>query len=370
MEIDQSSTWLEIDLGAVKHNIRKLQQISQTVVMPIIKANAYGHGLIRVARAIEESGAAWCGVARLEEAVKLRKEGIGINILVLGYTDYQRVPEAIANRVSLTVHNPEMAQQFAEQSCANGSRLNIHVKFDTGMGRLGLSPQDGVEFVRRLTQQKGIHVEGVFTHFACADEPEKDTTRHQIARFNKLIDGLRSCGIQPDYFHAANSAAAIYFPESRYDLIRPGIAIFGLHPSPQALLPDTFKRAMSWKTRLISLKDLPPGHGVSYGYRYITTRQERIGVIPVGYADGFRRVDNNSVIVCGKRVPVVGNVCMDQCMLQMDDVPEAQIKDEVILIGSQGDETITVEDLACSWGTINYEVICGLARRLPRFYRA
>jgi alanine racemase len=183
-----------------------------------------------------------------------------------------------------------------------------------------------------------------------------------------LIDGLQACGIRPDFFHAANSAGALYFPEARYDLIRPGIAIFGLHPSPQATLPDSFKQALTWKTRLISIKNLPPGHGVSYGFRYITSRQERIGVIPVGYADGFRRVANNSVIVGGKRIPVVGNVCMDQCMLQMDQVPDAQIKDEVILIGSQGEENITAEELADTWGTINYEVICGLARRLPRFY--
>ena len=368
MEKDQSSTWLEIDLGAIKHNIRELHQITRTQVMPIIKANAYGHGLIGVARAIEESGATWCGVARLEEAVKLRKEGIRINILVLGYTDYLRVGEAVANQVSLTLHNPEMAQQFSEQSRANGSHLRVHVKFDTGMGRLGLFPKDGIEFVRWLNLQKGINVEGIFTHFACADEPENDTTSNQIKKFNHLIDGLKECGIRPKYVHAANSAGALYFPESRYDLIRPGIAIFGLHPSQKAPLPDTFKPALSWKSRLISIKDLPPGHGVSYGFRYITTKNEHIGVIPVGYADGYRRIANNYVLVHGKRVPVIGNVCMDQCMLQMDNVPEAKIKDEVILIGSQGDEEITAEDLAESWGTINYEVICGLARRLPRFY--
>jgi alanine racemase len=336
--------------------------------MAVVKARGYGHGLVEPALAAEKAGSPWCGVARLEEAVELRKGGYSQRILVLGYTSPLRVPEAMANQISLTVYDGDMAQGYAAQAQNCAGCLPLHVKFDTGMGRLGLRPEGGVDFIQWVSQQPGLKLEGVYTHFARADEPAAPTTSWQIRRFEELISGIEAVGLRPQWVHACNSAGALSFPAGRFDLVRCGIAIYGLNPSPEVTLPQGMHPALAWKTRLTSLKVLPPGHGVSYGHRYFTVQDERIGVIAAGYADGLRRVPGNYALVNGQRVPVVGSVCMDQCMLQLSHLPEACIGDEVVLIGSQGSESIRADDLARNWGTINYEVVCGLDDRLPRVY--
>lgn len=368
MEFDIYSNWIEIDLEAIRHNIKELQYITKQPVMAVVKANAYGHGLIEVSQAAEAAGATWCGVARLEEAVVLRHAGIRCRILVLGFTPPRRIMEALEEDISLTIYDPEVAHAYAALAQESKTRLRVHVKFDTGMGRLGMYPEEGVEFLQWLYAQPGLELEGIFTHLARADEPDEPTTDQQIDRFQRLIEGLRAYGLRPPWVHAANSAAALYFPKARYGLVRPGIAVYGLHPSEKATLPLRFHPALSWKTRLISVKTLPQGHGVSYGHRYYTSQSERIGVIAAGYADGLRRISNNFALIHAKRVPIVGTVCMDQCMLQLDEVPEAAVGDEVVLIGKQDDVSITAEEVAKLWGTINYEVVCGLAKRLPRIY--
>ncbi len=222
--------------------------------------------------------------------------------------------------------------------------------------------------MQALNQYRGLHIEGLFTHLARSDEPEVGTTIWQLDRFNRLVRELEAAGLRPGLVHAANSAGSLYFPQAYFDLVRPGIAIYGLHPSAEAPLPQGFRPAMSWKAQLVSVKELPPGHGVGYNYRYFTSGTERIGVIPAGYADGFRRRLGNFVLVGGKRVNVVGGVCMDQCMVRLDEVPSARIGDEVVLMGEQGDLTIRAEDIGLAWGTNNYEVVCGLAARVPRVY--
>jgi alanine racemase len=247
-------------------------------------------------------------------------------------------------------------------------RLCIHVKVETGMGRLGIDASQAPDFIRWLNAQAGLRVEGIFTHFARADEPQASSTQQQIERFNNMIASWRVTNGSTPLIHASNSAGALNFPGARYDLVRIGNAIYGLHPSPETPLPAGFRPALTWKAHLVSIKQLPPGHDISYGSIYTTRSTERIGVIPVGYADGYRRVDNQQVLVNGSRVPVVGRVCMDQCMLQLDGVPQAHIGDEVVLLGSQGQDQITAEELGNRWGTINYEVVCGLADRLPRLY--
>lgn len=362
-------TWLEIDQSAVRHNVRRLGEITSRRVMAIVKANAYGHGLVETARAALDGGATFLGVARLDEALALRRAGLAAPLLVLGLTLPERAPEAAAQAIRLTIFDPDLAHGFSTALQSAGLTLDVHAKFDTGMGRLGLFPEDGLEFVRLLHGLPGLRVEGVMTHLAEADDPPKNTTARQLARFEALAQTLTAAGLRPPLLHAANSAAALYFPQSRYDLVRPGIAIYGLHPSAGAPLPADFRPALSWKARLASVKTLPPGHGIGYNYRYVTTRAERIGVCPVGYADGLRRmVGANTVLVAGRRVPVVGGVCMDQCMLQLDAVPQARLGDEVVLIGSQGQERLTAEDLALAWGTVNYDVVCGLAARVPRIH--
>lgn len=362
------STWLEIDLGAIRHNVELLRGMTARPLMAVIKANGYGHGLVEAGQAARAGGAAWLGVARLNEAIWLREGGIDIPILVLGFCDPEHVPDAIANRISLAVHHPEIAKAFSDQALSAGGLLNVHAKFDTGMGRLGVFAEEGAQFVHHIHDLPGLKLEAMFTHMARADEPELDTTDWQIERFCKLVQAVEADGLRPPLVHAANSASCLYFPKAYFDMVRPGIAIYGLHPAPEAPLRGDFRTALVWKTRLASVKELPAGHGVGYNYRYKTNATERIGVIPTGYADGFRRRLGNFALVGGRRVPVAGGVCMDQCMLRLDDVPEAIMGDEVVLIGTQGDARITAEDWGAEWGTNNYEVVCGLAARVPRIY--
>ncbi|MGD0003890.1 MAG: alanine racemase [Anaerolineaceae bacterium] len=368
MDVSACSTWVEVDLGAIHQNVSLLKQITGVTVMAVVKANAYGHGIVETARAALADGAGWCGVARIEEALVLRQAGIQAPILVTGYTSEQRLAEAMDFDVSLTVYAPEQAEIFSKVAQSLKTRLKVHAKIDISMGRLGVFPEEGLQFVRRLNQLPRLAVEGVFTHFASADEPKNPVTDRAIDRFQGLIDELGAEGLRPPLVHAANSATALYYPRARFDLVRCGISIYGLHPSSEALLPAGFRAALAWKARLTSIKTLPPGYGVGYNARYVTIHHESIGTISVGYADGFRRRLGNFALVRGQRVPVVGGVCMDQCMLQLDQVPEARMGDEVVLIGRQGDSSITAEEVADAWGTVNYEVVCGLAARIPRFY--
>jgi alanine racemase len=368
MENQAYSTWLEIDLGAIKNNIKAVKRMTGTKVMAMIKANGYGHGVQAVAKAASDAGAEWLGVARIEEALNLREAGITAEIMALGYTPTNMIAEAVRENIHVAIYDPEMAKAYAKQAAKVEGRLKAHLKIETGMGRLGMSPEKAPAFLEEIQHENIIDMDGIFTHFARADEPESDSAPQQLARFTTLVDQLRKAGLCPAMVHGANSAAILNYPEAYFDLVRPGIAIYGLNPSPESVLPTEFRPALTWKARLTFLRTLPPGHGISYGSLYVTSKEERIGVIPVGYGDGFRRVDGQEVLLRGKRVPVVGRVCMDQCMLQLDSVPEAVMEDEVVLLGKQGGLSITADDLGKRWGTVNYEVVCGLADRLPRIY--
>jgi alanine racemase len=365
---DGFSTWLEIDLEAIRKNIRLLERLTGTPVMAIVKANGYGHGAIETARAAVEAGAEWCGVARFEEAMALRKAGLDCHLLVMGYTPPACLEEAIAEKISLTIYDLALGELYPRHLPKTGEPLRVHVKVDTGMGRLGIKPEEALPLVERLSRQPGFLVEGLCTHFSKADETDRSFTLKQLSKFNPLVAELEKRNLRPPVIHAANSAAAIQYPESRFDLVRPGIAIYGLNPSGDAPLPAGFLPSLTWKARLTSKKVLPPGHSISYGGIYTTRTEELIGVVPVGYADGFRRVAGQQVLLRGRRVDVVGRVCMDQCMVQLSGLPDAQVGDEVILLGNQGGERISAEEIAWRWDTINYEVVCGLSNRLPRIY--
>jgi len=368
MNVNGYSTWLEINLDAIRDNVRQLIELTHTRVMAVVKADGYGHGALAVAKAAAEAGATWCGVARLDEALAIRRAGVNCRILVLGYTPPDRIPDAIANNVTLTVYDAKVAHEYADLAESEELDVRVHVKVDTGMGRLGMTPDHALAFLTTFHARTGVEVEGIFTHFARADEPDALTTHEQLERFNRLLKEVEAHGLRPKLVHAANSAAIVAYPESWFDIVRPGIALQGLDPSPECPLPAGFRAALSWKARLSSVKTLPAGHGISYGHAYYTQDEERIGVIPVGYADGFRRVPGNTVLVGGQRVPVVGNVTMDQSMVRLDAIPGAHIGSEVVLLGRQGKQTITGHEIAQRWGTITYEVICGLATRLPRLY--
>lgn len=368
MTKDNFGTWLEIDLRILAQNFRIISEIVGVMVMPIIKANAYGHGLERTAQCLENAGAQWFGVARIEEALLLREIGIKANIIVLGYTSPARVPHAIKENIILTVYDQDVISSYANQAIKLDEKLMLHIKIDTGMGRLGVMANDAFDFITRVASHSNLEFQGLFTHFANADNPSDPTTHEQMNKFNALLEKIQQNGIFPEIIHAANSAGTLAFPDSRFNLVRVGIAVYGIAPSSHVHLPVGVKTCLTWKTRLISIKTLPAGHGISYGFNYITKRQERIGVIAVGYGDGLRRIDGNQVLIRGKRTHVVGSVCMDQCMVQLDDIPEAKIGDEVVIVGKQDGEEITVDQIAETWKTIPYEVICGLASRMPRYY--
>ena len=369
MKAEQSfATWVEVDLKALKNNIKSIREATGIPMMAVVKANGYGHGFMPITRAAEEAGVNWFGVARPRMAVKMREEGIKSNILVLGYIAPERIEQMICLNVSLAVWTIEHIKLVEKAAAKCQLTARVHLLVDSGMGRLGCLPQKTVDLARSIVDAEQVELEGLFSHLARADEADPAPTLKQEKVFNDVIDELAENDLLPEIIHMANSAGTLAHPTTRFQLVRPGIIIYGLSPSEDVELPAGVKPILSWKSVLASIKELPPGHGVSYGHAYVTPKKELIGVIPVGYADGYRRVPGNSVLINGVKVPVVGRVCMDQFMVKLEDIPNAQVGDEVILIGKQGDEEISANDLARVWQTINYEVMCGIGARVPRIY--
>lgn len=363
---DRPSTWIEVDTSVLTSNVRALSRLVGVPVMAVVKANAYGHGLTLVGRAVERAGAAWIGVARSEEGLELKRAGVGLPILVLGLTPAGQLAEAVAGDLALTFWSADQIDAAAEAASRSGRPAHLHLKVDTGMGRLGAAPEEAQGLAERVSRHKGLVLDGVYTHFARADEPDPEPTRAQERVFREVLVALEASGRRPDLIHATNSAAAIAHPSTRFNLVRAGVAIYGLHPSSTCRLPAEFQPALSWKSQLSQVKTVAAGHGLSYGHAYTTRGVERIGTVPVGYADGLRRTDGNEVLVGGRRVPVVGRVCMDQILVRLDGGAASQAGDEVVVMGAQGSVRITAEEVAQRWGTINYEVTCGLSARVPR----
>jgi len=337
--------------------------------MAIVKANAYGHGVIPVTRAALDAGATWCGVARFSEALELRRENINCPILLLGHTPKEHFGEMIDNQVSMTVWNSNQISLLSTEAKRVGQPARIHLKVDTGMSRLGVQPEKALDLAVIASKTPHVLFEGLYSHFARADELDPAATDLQWDRFQRVLKELNSHNIHPPIVHHANSAASLTRPETSLSLVRFGIAMYGLRPSAECPLPEEFRPALSWKSVLSQVKILSPGRGVSYGHEYVTMRNEIIGTIPVGYADGFRRLLGNQVIVGGKRAPIIGRVTMDQILVQLDGVPESKVGDEVVLIGKQENEEITAENVASIWRTINYEVTCAIGPRVPRIYK-
>jgi len=366
--LNEQSSWVEIDLSAIEENVRIIKTLTGGEVMAVVKANAYGHGAVPVANAALKGGAAWFGVARIEEALELRNAGIEQKIFVLGYIPPAHLISAVDNQISFAVWDVEQIDTVSNLWGNSDSAARVHLNVDTGMSRLGVSFESALELALYLSNKPGVLFEGIFTHFARADESDQGSAELQEDRFIKVLDDLQNLNINPQWVHASNSAASLIRPSARFNMVRVGISIYGLHPSLDIKLPETFQPALSWKGTLCQVKDVPPGTGVGYGHEYVASKKEKIGTVPVGYADGIRRVMGNRVLVRGQAVPVVGRVCMDQIMIQLDNVSSAKVGDEVVIIGRQGEERISAENLAHLWGTINYEVVCGINRRVPRFY--
>ena len=362
------STWAVIDREAIRNNVRLIKEHTGSEVMAIVKANAYGHGAVPVALAALEGGASWLGVARYSEVLELRRAGIDCRILLLGYTPEEHLAEMIKQNASLTVWEANQLLLLADAAAAVGQPAKVHLNVDTGMSRIGVQPEEALELARMAGNTPGIEFQGMYSHFARADERDPGPTDQQWERFQIVMDSLDKERLLPPVIHHANSAASLTRVETALSLVRFGIAMYGLHPSLTCTLPPSYKPALSWKSLLSQVKVLPPGRGLSYGHEYVTRVHERIGTIPVGYADGFRRLPGNQVLVGGKRASIVGRVTMDQVLVQLDGIPEAKAGDEVVLIGTQGEELITAEDVAEIWGTINYEVTCAIGPRVPRLY--
>lgn len=366
--------WAEVDLGAVAHNLAEIRrQVGEkTAVMAVVKANAYGHGLREVARALSRAGAAWLGVAVPEEALELRELGLEQAILVLSHTPAKTMVEAIKQDIRLTVYSAHQQKDLVDAARRAGKRAKIHLKVDTGMGRLGFPPSPaGLEEMRAIAAAPEVEAEGIFTHFASADEEDASFTRYQLGLFREVLARLAAAGCRFRWRHAANSAALLRLPETHFNLVRPGLALYGLYPSPAVNNGCVHLRpAMSLKSRIVFLKEVPAGTGISYGRTFVTRRESRIATLPLGYADGYSRLLSNcgQVLVRGKRAPVVGRVCMDQTMIDVTDVEGAAEGDEVVLFGRQGEAFLPVEELAAKMGTISYEVLCLVGERVPRFY--
>lgn len=366
-------TWLEIDLSAIGRNTQLFKQIVGPDVRLLVslKADAYGHGALRVARTVVRNGAEWLGVATVSEAEPLRRAGIDAPILVFGYIAPWQAREAVRMNLRATLFAPDLARALSQAATDLNGQIPVHVKVDTGMARLGLRAEDVegiVRFCEEVRSLPGLILEGIFTHFATADAADQTYALRQLDRFERVLAALDARGVRPPIVHAANSAAALALPQSRYDMVRPGIAIYGLSPSDDVPLPKGFDPALAFKTQVAQVKDIPAGEGISYGATYVTTAPTRIAVLPVGYADGFRRAPANwgEVLVRGARAPLVGRVCMDQCMIDVTHIPGVRQGDEVVLIGRQGEDELTADEVARKLGTIAYEVTSELLARVPR----
>ena len=366
--------WAEIDLDALKNNVQEMRRITDlnAQLMAVVKANGYGHGIEQTASTALQSGATWLGVALLQEAVLLRDKGITAPILVLGYTPVDDAVEVINHDISQTIFTVEDARAFAVAAHRLGKKAKVHIKIDTGMGRLGFSLQgDTLDKIRSLSQLPGLDIEGIFTHFATADDSDKSFAEEQFMRFQQLLKQLAAHHIYIKWRHCANSASVIDLPYTHLDLVRPGIALYGYYPSPYVnralvkLLP-----VMSLKARVAFVKEVAEGCSISYGRKYIAKKKTFIATIPLGYGDGYSRLLSNQgeVLIRGKRAPVVGRVCMDQLMVDVGHLPDVQQGDEVVLLGRQEGEEITADELAGKLGTISYEVLCMISERVPRVY--
>ncbi|WP_435922150.1 alanine racemase [Paenibacillus sp. DYY-L-2] len=379
MQVKYRPTQAVIDLDALYSNYTELRQglPAGMKFLACVKANAYGHGAVIIARELERYGADYLSVAFLDEALELRRAGIKLPILVLGYTPPHGLAAAWEHDITLTLFSEEVLEAIKALDASNfPHKLKVHIKIDSGMGRLGLLPgAEAVEFVRRVMEIPHVEVEGLFTHFATADEEDKSYTLEQYRRFQDVAGALRENGFQIPIIHTGNSAIAIDLPELSCQMVRVGIALYGLYPSEE-VKKDRIKLRpiLSLKTEVVRVKKLPPHSTVSYGARYVTGREESIATLPIGYADGYSRMlgGKAQVLIRGRRVPVVGTICMDQCMVSLqplaDEAEEIQAGEEVVLIGQQSGGIITAGELASALGTIPYELICMLAHRVPRAY--
>ena len=366
-------TWAEIDLDAIAFNVRAFKRhVGERVeLFAVVKANAYGHGAIPVASAALEAGATRLAVHRAIEGVELRRAGITAPILVMGYTPPSGAEMVVRYDLTPSLITREFAEAVSAAASRAGKVVPLHVKVDTGMSRYGLMPGEVVDFCRALISLPGVKLEGLFTHFSTADSANLMHTLWQLETFRRVMEAVESAGIHIPLRHAANSAATMKLTEAHLDAVRPGIAMYGMHPSGEWPPPFGIRPALTLKSRVSRVRVLPPGSGISYGRTFITERETPVALVPVGYGDGYHRLLSNkgSVLIRGRRAPIRGRVCMDQFVVDITGIEGVQQDDEVVIVGRQGEAEIRAEEVAKLAGTINYEVTTSLLPRVVRVYR-
>lgn len=365
-------TWAEIDLDAVRFNLSSMKKMldEKVNVMAVVKANAYGHGICQVSRVLVDSGIDYLGVATVDEAITLRKSGIEAPILVLGSVLEEEARAAVENDITLTLCDYGLLEVLLKISKDTSKKPKVHLKVDTGMGRIGVWHEEALPFIKEVHSKKEIDTEGIYTHFSSAGR-DKLVTRMQISSFEKILEDAEALDIDFKHKHAANSIAVIDWKKSHMNLVRPGILFYGVYPKKSFSREFELKPVMELKTRIVHLKDAPAGRSISYGRTYITQAPTKIATIPIGYADGYGRILSNKAeaLVNGKFVRVVGMVTMDQTLIDVGDIKDVKVGDEVVLIGKQGGSEIKIERIAKLAGTIPYEILSAITDRVPRVYK-
>ncbi len=370
--INNACAWVEVDLDAVAENLETVRSLvgPATKVCAVIKADAYGHGVVEVARLLQDRNVDYMAVAVLDEAVELRQMGIRKPILILGPLMPGQAPYVLRYDLTQTICSVEMAEELSREAIRQRKIAKIHVKIDTGMGRLGVFHREAPQFINNIKQLPGIELEGLFTHFATSDSIDKSYLYEQWESFNQVIQDVKAMGIHIPITHCATSATIIDLPFMKLDMVRPGLMLFGLYPREDMKGKVDLKPALTLKARISFLKEIHQERSISYGRKYTARPGQKIATLPMGYYDGYRRLFTNQgkVLAGGVPCPVVGAVCMDHVMVDVTQVPGVRRFDEVVIIGAQGDHRITVNDLAETLSTINYEVLAALGRRLPRIF--
>lgn len=367
-------TWAEIDLDSIAHNVREVSRILPpgTGLMAVVKANGYGHGALQVAETALQNGASFLGVAAADEGIELREAGITAPILILGYTPTDCADLVVSFGLAQTVYSHELLHALHDAAMRQNRTAAIHIKVDTGMGRLGfIDIEEAVEFAKAASALPALQVEGVYTHFATSDELDSPYAEEQMRRWGELRERLQHAGLKIPYQHISNSAGILQYTGCPGNMVRLGISMYGYYPSDEVPQDIELRPALRFVSHIVHLKQVPAGTKISYGATYETTAPAMIATIPVGYADGYSRLlsSKGEALVRGVRVPVIGRVCMDQLMLDVTGVPDVQNGDEVVLYGPQGTDRIALEEVADKIGTITYEVVCALGRRVPRKYQ-
>lgn len=369
--------WAEINLDMAVNNIKNIRDIvrKDVLVVAVVKGNAYGHGAVQLSKIFLANGADMLAVSSVDEAIELRLAGLSCRIMILGHSDGRREKEIVEYELEPAVYRLEDAALFSQEAVKANKKINVHIAVDTGMGRIGFQiKKSSIETVKKISMLEGIQINSAFTHFAVADSIKEEDiafTKLQFERFKSFRNSLEKAGVSIPNYQCCNSAATFDYRECWCNMVRPGISLYGYNPlGKDSSAPDAVKAVMSLRCCISNIKEVQPGDTIGYGRTFKTEKVSRIATLPIGYSDGFPRCLSNKavVLVNGHKARQVGNICMDQCMVDVSDIPDAKIGDEVVIFGEQNGETVRLDDLAAQAGTIWHEILCNINRRVPRVY--